>query len=58
MTYRQLKERINKLSENQLDCDITVYKPDEDEYYPTHISVGITEENDVLDEGHPYFLIF
>lgn len=58
MTYRELLATLNKLSDDQLDMDVSVYIEDLDEFHPT-TGVGIASAilTDVLDEGHPYLII-
>ncbi len=51
-TYRELKEALAGLTEEQLNCNLTILDP-EDEYYPVSIMVSIEKETDVLDAGHP-----
>lgn len=51
-TYRQLKEALNKMTDEQLDCNLSLH--DEDEYYPVEVSVKESEADDVLDRGHPF----
>ena len=48
MTYRQLIERLSNLSEEQKDCDVTVWLAHRDEFFPL---------DDVLDRDHPFLLI-
>ena len=55
-TYRELLEVLNKLEPSQLNQDITL-KDNQEEYYGLEIVVSEEEEDDVLDEGHPYFEI-
>lgn len=50
MKYRELKEKLNSLSEEQFEMDVTVYKGDE--YFALN-SFHIESEDDVLDAGHP-----
>lgn len=57
MTYKQLKDQLNMLSEEQLDCDITIYHPEDQKFYPAIIGMRITRETDVLDKNHPFFHI-
>jgi hypothetical protein len=56
MTHRELLEKLDELSEEQLDLDVTVYDSFNQEYYPLE-SVEVCEEDDVLDSGHPVFNI-
>lgn len=51
MTYRELLKNLKDLSEEELNQDVAVYSVDSDEY--TEVTqTKITEETDVLDEGH------
>ncbi len=57
ITWRELREAINKLSEEQLNTDVTVYDGANDEYFPAGMSnkpLSFASETDVLDCGHPY----
>ena len=56
MTYRDLLNALDKLTDEQLDCDLSVYVPGIDEYYEAQFDFS-SEEGDVLDEGHPIFVI-
>ena len=57
MTYRELKEELNKLTEEQLDCDAMVYEVNYREIYPTTLEV-IKDDNDkFLDKGQCYLRI-
>ena len=51
MTYRELIEQLKKLTEEQLDCDVTVQDLYEEEYYSADFDTVV--ESDVLDEDHP-----
>lgn len=61
-SYRVLKLFIDQLSEEQLDCDVTLYHAENDEVYPLSGAsiVGEDEEqehrpnDDILDHQHPY----
>jgi hypothetical protein len=58
MTWKELKEHIEKMTEEQRNTDVTVYVTGVDEYYPLHgheIDTSITD--DVLDKGHPFLII-
>lgn len=53
-TYRQMLEALLRMSDTQLDSDITVYNLGEDEFYPAELQVaGDTGDTDVLDRWHP-----
>ena len=52
ITYRHLRKMLNSLSEDQLDCDVTVEIPGEETYAADFRIVGA--ENDTgLEENHP-----
>ena len=67
MTYRRLKDRLDEMTEEQLDCDVSIYEPSIGEFFPLGIHVLITPSDDneddddpsigILDEGHPYLTI-
>lgn len=57
MTYKQLSESISKMTEEQQNCDVTVFVRGVDEFYPTSHELFINKESDVLDEGHPYLQV-
>lgn len=50
-TYRQLWEALINMNDEQLDSNVTVRIPHEDEFYPAELRFA--EETDVLDQGHP-----
>lgn len=59
MTYKELAEYISNLTEEQINCDVTVYVSGTDEFYSL---VGDypaleAEADDVLDQGHPYLAV-
>lgn len=45
MTYRELKEYLNKFTEEDLDCNVTVMA-ENGEFYPLHNSVLFTMESE------------
>lgn len=53
MNYRQLKDALNNLTEDQLDMDVTVFCSDwtPGEFYSTDFLID--NLSDVLDNGHP-----
>ena len=53
LTYRQLLEWLKKFNDEQLDSNVSVHIKDADEWYPVE-ATAFTEEDDVLDKGHPY----
>ena len=54
-TYKQLLDRLLTLTDEQLDCTPTVYDSETDDYYPITQFLIATDEDQVLDEDHPYF---
>jgi len=58
MTYKQLKNRIEKMTEQQQNSDAVVHVGCEDEYVPVK-GISITDEKtcDVLDDKHPVIMI-
>ena len=60
MTYRNLVDILQELSEEQLDMDVTVCTTRDDEYFAAD-KLNIVDENDeaagILDEGHHYLTI-
>ena len=53
MTFRELRAKLNIATEEELDQDATVYVRDFDEWFNIE-GTKVTEESDVLDEGHLY----
>lgn len=51
-TYKQLKNWLASLTEDQLNTNVTIYDADNDEFYPVE-GMFQTIETDVLDEDHP-----
>lgn len=56
MTYRKLREALNDLTEEQLDCDVTVEAALSDECSSAEFRV-CDEEHDILDEDHPVIYV-
>lgn len=56
MTYRELLKKLACLTENQLDCDVTVEIQVEDECFPAEFSIAGSEHS-CLDEDHPVILV-
>ena len=52
MTYRELLTRLQGLSPEQLDMNVTIHDCNNDEWYPAELL--FTTEDDVLDKEHPY----
>jgi hypothetical protein len=53
ITYRQL---IQRLPEDRLDDNISVYDAEDGEYYPVQ-EIETEPEDDVLDKGHVFLII-
>jgi hypothetical protein len=51
LTYKELLERLQGCSQEQLEQNVSIYISDIDEYYPVE-NTRIETETDVLDEGH------
>lgn len=54
MTYRELQEAITKMTDEQKDCNVTVYDEGWDEYLPV---VDYRFDCDVLDDKNPFLVI-
>lgn len=52
MTYRELRDKLDELTDEQLDCDVTVHDLD-DEYFPIS-SLETYDTEGVLDDNHPF----
>jgi hypothetical protein len=64
MTYRTLRDKLNKFTDEQLDCDVSVMTLDE-EFHGIHKDISFTNKKDeddlsvgILDEGHPWLCVF
>ena len=54
MTYKELLNQLQQLSEEQLNEDVCVYDSNEYEYYQATVElVYSTQECDVLNLDHP-----
>jgi len=58
MTYLQLREFLDTLTPEQLNCNVSLYTGDTDEAYPVlgacfNTDEEMGEELDTLDSGHP-----
>ena len=57
-TYRQLLLLLKTIPEDNLEDTVTVYSSFDDEFTPTEFELCFSgEDNDVLDEGHPYLKV-
>jgi len=52
MTYKKLLIKLNQLSKEQLNTDVSILNTLIDEYYPAK-RLNITKRTDVLDKNHP-----
>ena len=58
MTYRELREQLDKLSAEQLDMDVTIYDAEDDEFYGCYSpNLQLNTSEDTLDKEHPYLTI-
>lgn len=60
MTYRELAELINNMTEEQKECNVTVFLSEQSEYFPLDRQFPLVfaeNDNDVLRDGHPYLAI-
>ncbi len=55
MTYRELKVKLSELTDEQLDCDVTVLDERKDECWA--VFWDISTEYDVLDANHPIIVL-
>lgn len=54
MTYKELLNQLQSLTEDQLNEDVCVYDSGTDEYYQLNVElVYSTQECDVLNLDHP-----
>jgi hypothetical protein len=53
MTYRELMTRIQQMTEDQKDSDLTIFVSDIDEFYPAELRFT-DESEDRLDPSHPF----
>ena len=54
LTYRELREKLNTFTDEQLDSDVAIYDSETDEYFQSNVEVVYaTDAQDVLDIDHP-----
>jgi len=59
LTYRQLQEAIAQMTDEQKDCNVTYYDVNVREYFALEeLEYSMEEDNDVLDDGHPYLVTY
>ena len=56
LTYRELFDLIGKMSEEQLNANVTVRIAEQDEFFPVE-ELKYSPVTDVLDKDHPYLEI-
>lgn len=56
ITYRELLNKLNSFTNEQLDMTATIYISDSNEFYGVN-QLKITTDTDVLDENHPYLSV-
>ena len=57
MTYRKLKEKLQTLTEAQLDTQVTLVQNDGEVFMATLATKPPHEISDVLDSDHPVILV-
>ena len=55
MTYEELIEKLNSMTEEQKKLDVSIYVSDICEFYPVS-RIEVTKEDDVLDKDHPFIV--
>lgn len=59
ITYRELNVLINKMTDEQLDCNVTVCLEDDELFQVNHLELNdADQEDDRLDDGHPVLIVF
>ena len=53
MTYRDLRDALNSVSEEQLDDDVTLEQPEYGDMYPATLLANLDER--ILHKGHLFF---
>lgn len=48
MTYKELLEKLSTLSDEQLNCTVTVEMGPEDEYYPAELRICGDQDRPVI----------
>ena len=57
-TFRDLKNALSTLDENQLNCDLILYSAFTDEmFYNAELEIADGKKNDVVDDQHPYLVL-
>ena len=53
MTYRELRNALNSVPEEQLDDDVTIEQPEYGDMYPATLRTNL--DKDILRRGHLFF---
>jgi hypothetical protein len=53
ITYKTLLALLKRMTDEQLDCDVTIYDDVADEYMAGELLI-CGPSHGVLDDGHPY----
>jgi hypothetical protein len=54
MTWKELAEKINGLTEEQQGTDVTFFDTNDGEYYLIPSFLVAEEDEDRIDPGHPF----
>lgn len=55
MTYKELRDKIDKMTDEQKNCDVTLFDSDIEEFFALdHLKFANENDCDVLDHGHPF----
>jgi hypothetical protein len=57
MTYVQLLEALQKLTPDQLGCNVTIDFEQNNEFYTVNRMYITTHWMDVIDKGHPVLFV-
>lgn len=58
LTYRELREHINTMDDDQLDSNVTIHVTEQDEFMPVQDLDYVSEDgNGVLDPLHPFLIM-
>ncbi len=50
-TWRELRDKLNTLSQEELDCNVTIFDGNVGEFHPAS-DISVADADDVLDTGH------
>jgi hypothetical protein len=54
MTWKELAQKINDLSEEQKNTDVTFYDTNDGQFYALRSFLIADKNEDVIDPGHPF----